>query len=627
MVKKTPEIIVDRTEERDLNNDIKNEKAIKQKFFFLSDFFFSLDNLIILLILIFVPFVLFWQTTGFELVWDDVSPNLTKNPYLNPPSFNNLLYFWKESYEKLYIPLAYTLWGSLKILGSNMPFGYHLANVILHTFNGILVFALLGQIIKNRWAATTGALLFITHPLQVESVAWVSEFRGLLAAFFCFAALYFYIKACHIKYETDHDKWLNKNFVISWMLFCCALLSKPSAVVMPLFAILIEYYLYRPHLKRIATSIWLFFIPVIIITIVTSSVQSKPATYPFWAKPLIWMDAISFYLYKLWIPFSLAASYARTPSYVLAQWWIYVIWIIPVSLGFYFWHIRKKAPWLILSLLLFITGFLPVSGLVEFSFQSWSTVADRYLYLSMFGIALGCGSAATYINQKWQWGIITIGIVFLAGWSGLVQTKIWKNSFTLWDHCIAVTPLEYRAYNHRGNEYAKQKDYNTAIFDYNKAIIINPNYAKPYNNRGKAYALKMEHKEALGDFNTAISLNPQYADAYYNRGLLYSEKNEHERALLDYSKAISINSKNPLFYNNRGIVYGLKKEFFKAISDFNTAVSINPKYADAYNNRAVTLFYMKDYKSALADVQKSQGLGKKIDPEFLKELKMKAAVE
>ena len=362
---------------------------------------------LILLILIIVPFALYWQTTGFDLVWDDVEIHLIKNPYLHPICFDNLLHFWKEPYRGLYIPIVYNLWAFLNFIGiyfftkPHDPFIYHLANIFVHTLNGLLVFTLLRQFIKSHLACMAGALLFLVHPVQVEPVAWVSEFRGLIAAFFGFTALILYIKSCSTKYgNTD----LRSFGLYSSISFLFALLSKPSVIVLPLFAALMEYYLYRPSLKQLflRSWLWIWLIFAVAIAVVTASVQESVLSYPFWAKPLIWMDAVSFYLYKLVFPFSLAVSYARSPEYVMGQWWFYIIWIIPVSTGFGFWYFRKKEPLLVLAFLIFILGFLPVSGLVEFAFQDWSTVADRYLYLSMFGVSLGFGYLTSFIfhNSK-----------------------------------------------------------------------------------------------------------------------------------------------------------------------------------------------------------------------------------
>jgi Tfp pilus assembly protein PilF len=580
----------------------------------------------ILPVLVAVPLVLYWQTTDFELVWDDVYIHLIRNPHLLPASSDNLLHFWKEPYVGLYIPVAYNGWALLDTWFSSKPhdpFLYHLANILLHTLNGLLVFALLRLFFRNPWAAMAGALIFLVHPLQVESVAWVSEFRGLLAALFGFTALFLHMKSLDAKYGNRGTKWPSPCGAICFLL---ALLSKPSVAVLPFIAASLEYYLHRPSLKQLCSRswLWLWVAFSVAIAVVTSSAQGSLQSYPFWAKPLIWMDAVSFYLYKLLFPFSLAATYARTPEYVMGQWWFYVIWMIPVGLGLCLWHFRKKAPLVVLAAVIFILGFLPVSGLKEFNFQAWSTVADRYLYLSMLGVALGVGYAATRMGRKWHWGFVAAVILLHGAWSFSVQIPVWENRVKLWSHTIKISPGAARAYKNRGAAYLALKEHDRAIPDFDKAIALKPDFAEAYYARGLTYLEKEEYDEAISDFNRSVDLKPDYFAAYNNRGIAHVHKQEPDRAIADFDKALSLDPDYAEAYNNRGVIYGRKQETDKAISDFSRAVALNPKYADAYKNRGIMYHRKNEYDKALSDWRIIKELGGTVDEQFLQELIRKA---
>ncbi len=117
------------------------------------------------------------------------------------------------------------------------------------------------------------------------------------------------------------------------------------------------------------------------------------------------------------------------------------------------------------------------------------------------------------------------------------------------------------------------------------------------------------------------TIAPNDADAYNNRGFAYYLKQEYDRAITDYNKAIELDPKYAMAYNNRGIAYFLKKEPDKSIADYSKAIEINPKYADAYNNRGVAYYLKKEYDKAWEDVYKAQGLGYKVHPEFLNDLR------
>ncbi len=545
----------------------------------------------LLLIIVFIlPFVIFWQTTGFEFVWDDNAVHLTKNPYFNPPKFSHLLHFWAAPYQRLYIPVAYTVWGGLKMIGLGTSFFLHLLNIFFHSLNGILVFFLIRQFINNRLAVVAGTLIFLVHPIQVESVAWVSEFRGLFAGFWGLLSILYYIKFCRIKYKSDPVSLLDRYLIAALIFYVAGLLTKPSIIIVPLFAVLMEYYLFRPSLKQIAQTAWPFMIPVIIFILLTSAIQSNAPLSPLWARPLIWMDSTLFYLKKLFFPVALCAIYSRTPSMIMEQEWFYFSWLLLLCAGIIIWRFKKKQPLLILSGLLFIAGFLPVSGLIPFTFQSWSTVADRYLYMSMLGVALAGAVISTCLNQTWQKILPAVLIASLAGFSGFHQVSVWKNDVTLMSNCI--------------------KNY--------------PSGVRPYAERGKAYLMMKNYHKAGLDFNKTISLAPDSPIGYLNRAKLYIKQKEYDKAIADYNSAISLHSEKPIYFINRGIVYFLQQKFASAITDFNHAITLDQKSKQAYYWRGTAYFYMNEYHKALTDIMMSQNLGKRIDQQFLKEVKIKA---
>jgi tetratricopeptide (TPR) repeat protein len=130
------------------------------------------------------------------------------------------------------------------------------------------------------------------------------------------------------------------------------------------------------------------------------------------------------------------------------------------------------------------------------------------------------------------------------------------------------------------------KDYKTALHDYNKAIELNPKYADAYFGRGVTYHSFSKHDEAISDYNKAIELNPKYADAYYNRGLIYGGLGKYDNSFSDLNKAIELNPKYANAYYNRGVVYLMHGYNVSAIQDLKYAIQINPDLRnDAKTNR------------------------------------------
>ena len=504
------------------------------------------QQVIIYGLLILVPLAIFWQTKDFWFVWDDDRYHLQPNPYLKDLTFANFKALWSRIYVGMFIPAAYTVWGILKPIGqmfSEKPVDfhaptYHLANVFLHVFNGLLVYKFITRFIKHKWSACIGALIFLVHPIQVESVAWISELRGLLATFFGFISLDLYL---------DRHKNLKFYMVLSLLTFALALLSKPALVVIPLIIGVYEFFYKRKNLLNSSITIapWLAIaIPIIIVTRIAQPFSSSKLNSPIIYRPLVWMDSINFYLYKIINPLELTSFYARTPEKMIDNWILYVGWIIPVILIAYLWTIKDKHTPLTLGAAIFIAGFFPTSGLMAFDFQRWSTVADRYIYISMMGIGL---MAAYGLSKFYEWQqnkdqpflkIITWSftgfIIFLWTLRGYTfQVPTWKNSVVLWDHCLSITPNEAQAYNNRGDGYSKQKKYKVALEDFNKAIELNKVYLQAYANRGSVLNNLGKYDDAIRDFDKAISLNRNYVDAHQKRAIVNYNKGDYQQSWSD----------------------------------------------------------------------------------------------
>src|SRR3972149_4143640 len=110
----------------------------------------------------------------------------------------------------------------------------------------------------------------------------------------------------------------------------------------------------------------------------------------------------------------------------------------------------------------------------------------------------------------------------------------------------------------KGYQHSLNKEHDSAIEAYTKAIQLDPNYAFAYGNRGNAYADKGQYDRAIEDYNKAIALDPNDAPAYYNRGNAYYNKGQHDRAIEDYNKAIAIDPNYAKAYNNHVLAYGIR---------------------------------------------------------------------
>lgn len=552
---------------------------------------------IIYALLVFIPLIIYIQVRGFSFVWDDIDLYLNKDNFPDKFTAQNYLEFWSPASEKMYMPITYTFWTFAKIIGGENPnekvrFNagtFHTFNLIFHILNGILVFLILRQLLKKSdWISFAGALLFLLHPVQVESVAWVSELRGQLAAFFGFLSILIYIN------YLDGQKKLKKGDKIAKYPWLCipalilSFLSKPSAVVFPLIIVAIDFIFYKRSIKEVFKSVWwmaLAIIPIMIRAKLAESNVPEDFGAPLWARPFVFFDSLSFYLVKIIAPLNLVADYGRRPQYVMTQPTFYFSWLLPVILLAVSIILKKHRQALLGALAIFTIGFLTVSGLVTFYFQDWSTVADRYIYVSMLGFAIFFVYVLSIIGNE-RLRVLFAAIVLIAcSLLALNQVPVWRNEVTLWENVINKYPgRSSYAYTGRGYYYLEEGKHTQALADFDKALEINPKNSRALYNRGNIFFDTGDYEKAIRDYSNALDLKLINPNVYYNRGISYSELGMLDKAIRDYTMALKIEPGKSDVIANRGTAYAKKGDYENAIKDFTEAIKIDPNDEDSRAN-------------------------------------------
>ncbi|MDI6828380.1 MAG: hypothetical protein QME62_07855, partial [Armatimonadota bacterium] len=181
-----------------------------------------------------------------------------------------------------------------------------------------------------------------------------------------------------------------QTYLAAMLCFVLAMLAKPSAVAVPVTAWLLDYLILKRTLKQSIISIlpWIVLsAPFIVIgKLIQPDIQVRFVPQ-LWQRFFVAGDALAFYLYKLIFPLSLGPDYGRTPEYVLGNWWGYATWIAPCLVALLAWTRRNKEPWFS-AFCVMVASLLPILGFIPFVYQTYSTVADRYLYFPMLGFSL-----------------------------------------------------------------------------------------------------------------------------------------------------------------------------------------------------------------------------------------------
>ncbi len=536
--------------------------------------FFFKETIIIALAL----FVLYFPSLKYQFVWDDKEIYINEVNLPRTETISAIPNYFVPKKDKMYIPITYTFWNIIFNIESTddrvyNPYSFHFFNLVLHIINSILIFLVLLRLLGSRRFAFFGAMVFALHPIQVESVAWISEARGLLAGTFGFSAMLLYLK---------NKIGPFRNYLIP-LLLLCSMLSKPSGIVFPLILIALDGYLngFTPFKKLLQRNIFILIlvIPFILLAMYGESSRTIEFSAPMWIRPLLWLNAIGFYLFKIFIPINFSACYGLTYSYLVANVFNFFAILIFVGVLFVMVLLKKKEFWF--AMIIFVLGFLPVSNLLTYYYQYWSTVSDRYVYFSMFAIAFGLSFIVKEYFSKYFYYIFGIVGIILFFFSKIELPK-WENERTLWSDCIEKYPNRIpHPYLGQGLIFQNDGNYPRALDYYNKAIELDSNYYFGYYNRGNLYYDLKQFTKAIEDYSRVLKINTKYLNAYVNRGLCLMNLGQYEEAIIDFTKAIELDSKQFDVYYERAncfIEIGMKE---KAVEDLKFCLKLNPNFEQA----------------------------------------------
>lgn len=528
-------------------------------------------------------------------------------------------------------------------VGGLESFGYHLVNNLFHALNTFLVFVLTFKVVKQynadesgvKKAVITGivtSLLFGIHPIHVESVAWVSERKDVLSAFFYLLSLLTYVSYASANKSRKHFfYWGCLAF------FALAVMSKPMAVSLPIVLLILDFYpLGRLTVTTIRTML-IEKLPFFLLSLLASSAtiwahllgKGLPSLeqFTFFYRVLTAVRGYMFYIVKMILPFDLAPLYPL-PSQIMLFSMEYLgplmLWLMITFLSIW---LTKKSKLFFVVWGYYIVTLIPVIGIIQVGRQA---AADRYTYLPSIGLFFLAGLGVAQLCQRLtKKQVLIVFVAVIVPVLGILtkmtvqQIAIWKDSLSLWSHEIRIFPHAAPiVYNYRALFYDKSGNSQQAMQDYNKAIELDPQLGEVYDNRGSLYFTIGDHQSAMRDYNKAIELNPQYDKAYYNRGTAYNSLNYYHQAIEDFTKAIELNPKDSIYYTNRGSAYNSIGSNKEAVNDYITAIELNPKDAYAYYNLGNVYSQTGNMEQALVSYKKAADLGLKEAQDMLSDIKL-----
>jgi tetratricopeptide (TPR) repeat protein len=486
---------------------------------------------------------------GGFLPWDDEA-NLVVNRAWRGLGPSQLGWMLTTFHKGHWIPVTWLSFALDHVLWGMDPRGYHLTNVLVHGANAGLVCLLAMRLLEGgrgvegaaRLAGgAAAALAFALHPLRVESVAWVTERRDVLSAFFCLVSLLAYLRAVR-----EEAVWRSRWYWLALGAFALSLGSKSMAVSLPVVLLILDMYplargrgAWRLRLieKTPFALLSLLVAGVAMVAVRSGGSASSLADLGVAQRLAISSYSIVFYLWKTLVPVGLSPLYElplkldpRAPVYLLSM--TLVIAITGAALA-----LRRPRPWLLAAWAAYVVMLLPVVGIAHNGPQ---IAADRYTYLPClpWAILLG-GIVALLWRGAWAIPVVAVALGFLA-WLTVGQIRVWHDPETLWTHALLASPSAI-AHSSLGIVLDERGRPDEAIAHFQQALRVNPRLAHAENNWGITLAKQERWEEAARHFEAALRLSADYAEAHANLAVAlgrlgrYAEAQRHleqARALL-----------------------------------------------------------------------------------------------
>ncbi|HLW34537.1 MAG TPA: tetratricopeptide repeat protein [Chthoniobacterales bacterium] len=506
-------------------------------------------------------------------IWDD-DRYVTNNPLLSAPDGLWRIWFSLDAPSQ-YFPLSYTVLRIGHFLWDLNPAGFHWLNIVLHICNALLVWCLLAQLrVPGSWLA---AAIFALHPVQVESVAWISELKNLLMGFFFFLTLLIWIEFL--------DSAGRRRMIVYAMALLCfglALAAKSTACTLPAALLLILWWKQKPiGAKAIFETV-----PFFVLALGAGLIAIWWEKYHQGTRVLVSLSpveriliasrAIWFYLGKLFWPSNLTFIYPRwriAASDPTAYCWLVAIGAV-VAILYFGRHVFGRG--VATACLFFVLTLSPLLGFIMLYTFRYTFVADHYQYLACIGpialVAAGLAKLSDRIGSA-RWIAWSGGCVILACLSILTfrQGATYRDIETLWRTTIAKDPGSWIAYNNLGVVELEKGEIDDAIEKYRRSLQLHPDYPEALYNLGSAVLQKGDVDQAITLCEAALKLQPTDADAHVVLGNALMHKQNVEGAIAHYREALRLRPNDSNAHHNLAMALRQQGKEEEAASELEKA--------------------------------------------------------
>ncbi len=523
-------------------------------------------TLLSILLLLLIVAALFGKVQNLTFINFDDDRLVTANPDIRSFAPAQWVRWFTRPYVSMYVPLPMVTYALDYQLYHRWAGGYHLTNLIWHLANTLLVFMLFRFFIRDHLLAFLGALLFGIHPVQVESVAWISQRKNLLCAFFFLAGFVMWVRR-------TQPQEPQRRAVLPLVFFIVAALSKITAVMVPFLLMAYDYFYAAKVSRKRASLYFVLFLWVVLGSFVTLTFYPDLGRYfekttfgGFLAKQ-IYLAAS--YLKIIFAPWDLRLFYPASWPVARLTTGVFLSMgaVLVILLVFAYLCVRRiKAGFWMAWFILFL---LPVSSLFPVP------MADRHLYLPLIGI-LGF-----VISLPSEWRKLTAGILILANLFCLPiaygRISLWQNSETFWNRYLKDQPTNYYwGILQLANYYQEIRQPARAVIIYKRLIKYYPESEAGYTNLANLL-LSLRRLDETGEVADLLEARlGKTSEVYGIRAMVALGSGDRRKAVLAALKAIRMKTRNPGVYLNLGMTYLQRKHYRPAARCFRQALKLGP---------------------------------------------------
>ncbi|MGD8264624.1 MAG: tetratricopeptide repeat protein [Desulfobacterales bacterium] len=557
-------------------------------------------------LLVFVCLVVYANSLSNGFVFDDFGA-IVENKYLGQPgkllaSLFSHSYFAVAGLEASYRPVATLSYFLIYSIAGLDPFYYHLASLLLHTINAVLVYCLANLILQHRLNALIAGLLFATHPALSEAVNCIDFNDDLLAAFFFLLAFIGYVRLNAAEVSSRVG-----NYSLTLIFFFFGLLSKEMAITLPAMVILYDLVLRdadrqpltiqkalttlkkRVHVYAGYLAVSLIYIIIRFLLLVSPDGYLE-SSYGGLFERIIYLPGHIFSFIKLALfPSDLTADYvfAYPNSFFDSLNLIGVAVVVGLAGASFFIYRYSKA--IFFGIWWFLITLLPVSNLIEI----YNPFAERYLYIPMIGFCLVVpivisglvGGRFTKPSTATLATLIpALAIISVYSFVTISRNPDWRNNFVLWSKTVQSSPDSLIAHGGLGRAYQDQGKLDAAIKEFEIALELNPKHAKTFYNLGVAYHQKGDLEKAVENFSRSVALDPNTINAHYNLGTIYHKQGRVDLAIQHYVKVTELDPEDIDAHYRLGVAYAMQGKLNRAVLEWEKVLQIDPHHSNARSN-------------------------------------------